>query len=372
MGLKKLNQAKSLNVVGVMSGTSLDDVDFVLCKVSRSQKKIRIQSLQHQSVSFPKELRKQLVKACRHELDMIAIAHLHHELGKFYAKSLAKVSSKKKWKFDLVGLHGQTVYHQPPNVTWQVGEAAYVQAALGVPVVCDFRVNDLALGGQGAPLATKLHQVLASHHFKNQRVSFHNLGGISNLTFIDKGKVQKAFDTGPANMLIDLHLQTSRAGKKFDKNGALASQGIPDQKILEKMLKHRYFAKSPPKSCGREEFGEVFLNKHLPALKKLRLPDQISTLTELTAVSIARSYKKLMPEIVVLCGGGAYNSYLKFRIQYHLPSARVITTEDIGWSPKEIEGGAFALLAALRVWEMAGNIPQTTGARKMTVLGKVG
>jgi anhydro-N-acetylmuramic acid kinase len=244
--------------------------------------------------------------------------------------------------------------------------------ASGKPVIADFRVADLALGGQGAPIATLFHQVAFA---KGERISVHNLGGISNLSLITSKGVEKAFDTGPANMLLDLCIQKiSKNKKRFDVDGRLAKSGKPNLEIVAKLLGHKYFSKRPPKSCGREEFGQHYFEKFWQMAKSLSDADKMATLLELTAWSIAYSYKsfvKQMPKRIIFCGGGANNKALLERMQELLPEIKIETTKDYGWPVSSVEGGAFALLAAYRVWNMPSNLPQTTGAKRKASLGKI-
>ena len=371
MSFSNLARKNKISVLGIMNGTSLDGVDFVSTAISRRGKKVDVEFRGEKSFSFPPTLRKKLILAARHDLKVDALALLHHELGSFYAKCFSKLSPAQR-KVDLIGLHGQTVFHQAPQATLQIGESSYLSAVSGVPVVSDFRVSDIALGGQGAPIATLFHQHVLG---RGKSVSIHNLGGISNLSLITSKGVEKAFDTGPANMLMDMCLQRKTKGRvKFDRDGKIAALGKVDLKSVEEMLRHPFFKKNPPKSCGREEFGEIFLNSFLRKNKNMKIQDQMATLLELTAWSIALSYKKYLtklPEQIVFCGGGAKNKTLLKRIQQLLPECKVRTCDELGWPVSSIEGGAFALLAAFRLWGLPSNLPKTTGASRLTSMGKI-
>jgi anhydro-N-acetylmuramic acid kinase len=359
-----------------MNGTSLDGIDYVFCKIENS-KKPHISFIDQEHFAFPEELRKQLIKAANHSLNVAELSDLHHELGRLYKVQLKKIIGKKKWKIDAIGLHGQTVYHAPPKATLQIGEPSYMATEFDVPVISDFRTADLAVGGQGAPIASLFHRVAFQSEFPSQVISLHNLGGISNLSFINKqGDVERAFDTGPANMLMDLFISKTTHGEmKYDKGGKIASKGLPSQQLVEEILStNSFLAMKPPKSCGREQFGESFLVSLEKQMGPILPEDKMATLAELTARSIAEAYEKFCPQLpkaIILCGGGALNPYLHKRIQYHLPKVRVITTEDLGWPVNSIEGAAFALLAAYRIWRKPANLPKTTGAKKSVFLGKV-
>jgi anhydro-N-acetylmuramic acid kinase len=388
MGLSKLIQKKKMNVVGIMSGTSLDGIDFVLIEASKkSSANIQVQYKDRVHVEFPEEMKFKLAQAARQELKVDQVSILHHDLGRYYASCMKDILKKKKWKVDVFGLHGQTVFHEPPKATSQIGEPSYLAALGRFPVVSDFRVGDLAVGGQGAPLASLFHQVAFSNSSsvksktsknssKREVFSLHNLGGISNLTLIDSQTgVLQSFDTGPANMLMDLYMKKiSNHEQECDWNGQLAFQGIPNQKWIEHQMQQEYFQRKAPKSCGREQFGEEFLEKGLQQLGHVPKQDIMATLCELTARTIAESYKKLLikkPTRLILCGGGALNPFLKNRIQYHLSGLSVQLADDYGWHPMSIEGAAFALLAAYRIWEIPANLPKTTGAKKHVLLGQI-
>lgn len=358
-------------VLGIMSGTSLDGADFVLVRIDHKPK-LKVRYQQMQSFRFPKALKKSLSQAAQHKLKTDELALLHHELGRFYARCFKKLPIKMR-QVDLIGLHGQTVFHKAPMATLQIGEPSYLSEAAKTPVIADFRVADLALGGQGAPIATLFHdQVFASGR---KTVAIHNLGGISNLSLISKGKVLQSFDTGPANMLLDICIRKhSRGRKQFDRNGAQARKGLVDHTLVQRMLQHPYFRKRSPKSCGREEFGEHFFEKYFSSKKLMKLEDRLATLTEFTALSIVQAYKRHVvkaPSDIVFCGGGALNSFLVERIQFHLPKIHIKTCEDHNWPVSSIEGAAFALLAFYRMMNWPSNYPQTTGARRATSLGKI-
>jgi anhydro-N-acetylmuramic acid kinase len=376
MRMSVLTRKKELRIVGIMNGTSLDGIDYVYCKV-RGGPKPTISFIAQEHFTFPEEIRNQLARATNHQLQVADLSDLHHDLGRLYAMQFKKIMAKRKWKVDAIGLHGQTVYHAPPKATLQIGEPSYLASQFQIPVISDFRTADLAVGGQGAPIASLFHRIVFQSRFPKQNISVHNLGGISNLSFINKkGDVEKAFDTGPANMLMDLFIsKTSKGEIRYDKDGHFASRGLPLQRLVEDILRDdSFFQEPPPKSCGREQFGEAFLKKLEEKMGPMLPEDKMATLVELTARSIAQAYEKYCPHVpraIILCGGGALNPYLQKRIQYHLPASQVMTTEDFGWPVNSIEGAAFALLAAYRIWEKPSNLPRTTGAKKSVKLGKV-
>jgi len=370
-----------------MSGTSVDAVDFCVCKVSPGS----VTPLAFWSRKFPQAMRSGILKAIANQLSSYDVSQLHHDLGRFYAE--AARSGLKKQKIDLVGLHGQTIFHNPARknpATVQIGESAYLVEELGVPVINNFRVADLAAGGQGAPLASLFHLEVFGR--KNLHVCVNNLGGISNVTSIDwktskrEPKV-RAFDTGPANVLVDLAVQHfSKNKKSYDENGAWARRGITSEKFLKHLLRHSYFKKSPPKSTGRELFSCDFFEQILKDAARVKTPlgtrltsyDLVSTLTDLTAQSIALNYRSHLsskPDIVVLSGGGAQNPELVKRIKLAMHKwdgqIKVTTSEALNWNSQWIEAAAFALLAYRRWNNLPGNLPETTGASREAVLGQM-
>lgn len=359
-----------MNILGIMSGTSVDGVDYTLCKVHGKNQTLKF--VDKAFIAFPKALRQDILKAAANELDFWSVAQLHYDLGEFYSEALKKINKNKKWKFDLIGLHGQTVFHSPKKSTMQIGEASFLKKDFKVPVVSQFRNIDIALKGQGAPFAPFFHKELMKQ--EKQTWAFQNLGGIGNVTSLQKGKLI-AFDTGPANMIIDEYIQNF-FNKTYDANGKIASRGLPHEEIILFLLEHKYFSLKPPKSCGRENFSAKALQSSLKKLNELSPEDQIATLTEFTARTIKDQYTrflKVMPKIIVLAGGGTKNTYLKNRIQFHLPQSKVITSEEYcGWPVDAIEGGAFAWMALERINESKiKDLTSVTGAESPSVLGSI-
>ncbi len=353
-----------------MSGTSIDAVDYALCEVDRR----RITLRKHWQAAFPATLRRRLHEAAANRSTTYELGQLHHDLGRFYAEHARRSGVSRP---EIAGLHGQTVFHDATRgATLQIGEPSWLARTLGVPVVSNFRAADLAAGGQGAPLATMFHERVFARRGKH--ICVNNLGGISNVTSLDwrRGSSPRimAFDTGPANMLIDLAVDRATKGhRRFDRNGAMARRGTLDERLLMHLLKHRFFKKKPPKSTGHEVFGEAFLARVMKHAPRISSSDLVTTLTEFTARSIALNYLlhlSSMPDCVILCGGGAANSALVAAIRANLPT-EVVTCDSLGWATQAIEPAAFALLAWLRVEGKPGNIPQTTGASRAVLLGQI-
>jgi anhydro-N-acetylmuramic acid kinase len=367
-----------VKVLGIMSGTSIDGVDYALCDVTaRSVKLLKLWSRE-----FPPALRRRLHAAAANECASHDLAQLHHDLGRLFAEQARQLRSRA----ELVGLHGQTVFHNPDHrapATLQLGEPAYLAEALRVPIVNNFRAADIAAGGQGAPLATLFHKIVFAR--RGQHVCVNNLGGISNVTSLDWRKGDRprilAFDTGPANVLIDLAMREFTGGRSAcDRNGAWARHGIIRVPLLLRWLEHPFFKSAPPKSTGRELFGEGFWRRERKSIRAAKPTehDVIATLTEFTAQSIQLNYRLHLPsapDLVMLSGGGAKNPVLVSRIRAALtslhPATHIVCSDEMGWPSQSIEPAAFALLAYYRWKNLPGNIPATTGARRQGLLGQI-
>jgi anhydro-N-acetylmuramic acid kinase len=375
---------KSILTLGIMSGTSIDGVDYALCDIG--EERLQLRALW--SAEFPAVLRRRLHAAARGEAPSWEIAQLHHDLGRFYAGGVR--DGRRCWgrggKPRLAGLHGQTIFHNPDNrapATFQIGEPAYLARELEVPVVNNFRAADLAAGGQGAPLATAFH--VRAFGVRGRHVCVNNLGGISNVTSIDWRRGSRprvmAFDTGPANVLLDLAVRTFSDGRRtFDRDGRAAASGQPCEPLVAHWLRRPYFRKPPPKSTGREMFGESFFEGLLAEARARKLcgDDILATLTEFTARSLAVNYRLHLPstpEVVILSGGGAQNPVLCRAIGLALGhegiGATVASVKDVGWPVASVEAAAFAWLAWLRYHGRPGNLPATTGATKEVLCGQI-
>ena len=391
---------RSMVVAGVMSGTSADGVDVAICRVSPSRLKHGTPSvnlLGHLGLPYPEDMRAAVLCAMDADATSVAeMARLNWRLGEVYADAVEKAQEKFGVKVGLVGCHGQTVYHQgvaerylgkDVRATWQVGEAAVIAERLRVPVVSDFRPGDVAAGGQGAPLVPMLDYCM----FRSAEISrvLLNLGGIANLTAIpaeaDIDGVM-AFNTGPGNMVIDDCMRRLYE-REFDENGAVARTGKVLRDVVEKVLKEGYFSAPPPKSCGREQFGEVFVSRLIAMCRKAggredRDEDVVATATALTAASVVDAYRRFVwkrvgqaapvsPVEFVVAGGGANNGVLMEMLGDRLEPVKVRMMEELGVPAQAKEGLAFALLAWLSWHGLPGNVPTATGAQRAVVLGKV-
>jgi anhydro-N-acetylmuramic acid kinase len=319
------------------------------------------------------------------------LARLNWRLGLAYAEAVQATLKRHKVKLDLIGCHGQTLFHQARPATyagrkfactWQAGEAAVIAGALGIPVVSNFRPADMAAGGQGAPLVPLLDYVLFADA-KRGRV-LQNIGGIANLTAIPAGAPADkliAFDTGPGNMLIDA-LAHQLFGKPFDRNGALAAQGSVLGPVLAAELRNPYYMLKPPRTAGREQFGREYAAKFLSLCQRQggRPQDALATATALTAETIAISYKKYVLRNMkgrgvdyIVSGGGARNATLMAMLEQRLAplGCELASSETFGLPAEAKEAAAFALLAWQTWHHLPGNVPAATGAARAAILGQV-
>ncbi|MDP9170170.1 MAG: anhydro-N-acetylmuramic acid kinase, partial [Acidobacteriota bacterium] len=294
------------------------------------------------------------------------ISRLNFELGELYAKAVAKTYPLDT--IELIGCHGQTIFHEGSN-TLQIGEASVIAERLGIPVVSDFRTRDIAAGGQGAPLVPFADYLLFQSP-KLNRVAV-NIGGIANITLLPAGARPDqiiAFDTGPGNMVIDQLVERLTNGKKhFDRDGAIASRGRINPKLLDKLMAAPYFKARPPKTAGREQYGREFVDKLIAT--NLPLEDLIATATALTAATIAMAIKNT--DEVIAAGGGVHNRQLMAQLAAFLPGVRITTTAEFGIDPGAKEAIAFAILAHRTWFRKSGNLPSATGARHEVILGKL-
>jgi len=318
------------------------------------------------------------------------ISQLDFLLGETAARAILRACRRfgvPLKRIDLAGSHGQTVYHQGERKlfarhrlasTLQLGEAAVIAERTGLPVVANFRPRDIAAGGQGAPLVPYVDYLLYRHPRRGRAAL--NIGGIANVTAIPANATPEeviAFDTGPGNMLIDAVVERVTGGhQRFDRSGALAAAGRPNDKLLRRLLQHPYFRRRPPKSTGREEFGHAYAEQFLRVTKGTPAADRVRTATELTVRSIAGAFERfILPRMsihdVVLGGGGARNKFLVRRLQESLPDLHFVPAGRLGVEEKAKEAFAFAVLAYQTWCGEPGTLPTATGARRAVVLGTI-
>jgi anhydro-N-acetylmuramic acid kinase len=373
-----------------MSGTSADGIDAVVAQVFGSGRGLRARVLAHVHQAFPRHLQRHILHVGLHG-SVAEICELNFLLGEHFARTALAAVRRAKLQpkhIAVIGSHGQTIHHLPnartPS-TLQIGEPAVIAERTGITTVADFRVRDMAAGGQGAPLVPYADWALFTHKTKPRIVQ--NLGGISNLTFLPpRAKLQDvlAFDTGPGNMVIDGLVAALTSGRRtFDENGRLAAAGTVCEKLLTEMMAHPFIRRRPPKTTGREEFGEAFVRKVLASgrRRKLSYADIIATATAFTAVSIAEAYRRfvfprLTPDLlsrlqIVLGGGGAKNPVLRHMLYERMGARELLTHEDFGIANAAKEALAFALLAHETLAGYPANVPAATGARRAVLLGKI-
>lgn len=359
-----------------MSGTSADGIDAAIVDIEKN----KVQIVAFDMFAYSQAVRKKVLEIGEQKTCTAGdISTLNFLLGKLFAQAVIKLCKKNKISLktiDLIGSHGQTIYHNPNGKipsTLQIGEPSIIAHQTGITTVADFRPKDIAAGGQGAPLVPFADYILFSHKTKNRVLQ--NIGGIANLTFLPAGgKIGDiiAFDTGPGNMIIDRLVCRATGGKlTFDKGGKIAASGNVNQKILGNMLKHPYLRRKPPKTTGREMFGEIFCDKFRS--KSIAAQDLIATATAFTAVSIADAYRKFLPckpDEIILCGGGARNKTLVKMLGQYMQS-KILTTDDFGISGDAKEAISFAILAWATIKGINNNVPSATGAKTAEILGKV-
>ncbi|MGA9307335.1 MAG: anhydro-N-acetylmuramic acid kinase, partial [Candidatus Sulfotelmatobacter sp.] len=393
---------KDMIVAGVMSGTSADGINVALVRVNLREapntapgsrgrelalslpkgRPRHFELLGHAEYAYPKKVRTQVLAAMNAPRASVAdLARLNFLLGELYADAVLATARQFRTKVELIGCHGQTLYHQgePQSflgrkvaATWQTGEAAIIAARVGVPVAADFRPADMAAGGKGAPLVPFLDYLL----FRDTRVGrlVQNIGGIANMTVIPTGAAASdvtAFDTGPGNMVID-SVTEKLFGKPFDRGGKIAASGKVLDKVIRGMLQRDFFRRKPPKTAGREEFGREFVSEFLRSCGRSRKQDVVATATALTAKSIADAMRRFVLNSrfarkagfreMILSGGGAKNSTLVVMLAGELASLglQLRFSDEFGLPSVAKEAVAFAVLAHETWHRRASNVPSAT------------
>jgi anhydro-N-acetylmuramic acid kinase len=380
-------------VLGMMSGTSADGIDVALARISGAPPKLSAKLLGHSSVKFPEALRKKILRVAEQRAIAAGeLSQLNFRLGKLFGDAALAACRKFKIspkKIALIGSHGQTIFHQgqpvsflgsPTASTLQIGEPSAIAARTGITTVGDFRPADIVLGGQGAPLVPYADYLLYRHS-KLGRVSL-NLGGIANITVLPRASRPQqifAFDTGPANILIDaLVSHITRGRQRFDKDAQLAAQGRSNPALLDELMRDPYLKIAPPKSTGREYYGHAYMNKILALRKRLhaRPNDLIRAATIFTALSVVDALNRfVLPKAkvqqLIVSGGGARNPLILAQLSAALPGIEVLPSSRLGIPEDAKEAFAFALLAYETFHQRPSNLPSATGARGPAILGKI-
>ena len=349
--------------IGIMSGTSLDGVDVVLCEIDASECTL-ISSLEY-PISL--ELRSDILTIIESKSTLEALGEIDHRLGLLFTQAVGALLIRENidaGSIKAIGSHGQTLWHAPTGehpFTIQLGDPNILAAKTGIPVVADFRRKDVALGGQGAPFAPAFHEYLFSG--VSEHIAVLNIGGMANITVL--GEKLIGYDTGCGNVLLDMWV-SEHQGSTYDKDGEWARTGTLDYSLLDMMISDEYFTQAYPKSTGREKFNKAWLQGYLSG--HTHNPEDIQrTLLELTALSITNEVLRFNRDMVLLCGGGAKNSFLVERIKALMPNVEVA----IATNSDQIEAMTFAWLAYKRVHKEVVNLKDVTGARENAVLGGI-
>ena len=366
-------------VAGLMTGTSMDGLDVVVCRV-RKDAPWRFDLLASASEPMPDDLRAGLAKAPA--LTVVEAARLGRRLGTWYATATDALAGREGLALDLIGSHGQTVYHEHGVTSLQLGEPAHLAWRFQCPVVHDFRANDIAAGGSGAPLVPYVDYRLLGG--RGEALLVVNIGGIANFTALpaagDDPDAVLGMDCGPGNMLLDQLTERYSGGRMgADLDGRLAARGKVRRELLAELCAHPFFAAPPPKSAGREQFGAPFVEALLARARpdsEQDWCDLLATATELTVEGIAGSVERFVRTTVpigeiVASGGGTRNKELMRRLQLAFPDARVVTNDDRALPGALKEAIAFALMASARIDEIPTNVPTVTGASRAVLLGKI-
>jgi anhydro-N-acetylmuramic acid kinase len=378
-----------MKAIGLISGTSVDGIDAVLVEIQGKDTDLQVEMLTGETFPYPTSLREEILAVCEGKaLTMAEIAKLDDAIAIEFAHAAQQIQ-KNQSAAELIGSHGQTVFHRPPNqqqkigYSLQLGRGALIANLTQTITISNFRQADIAAGGHGAPLVPAVDAYLFGDLHKTRVIQ--NLGGIGNLTYIPAqtevnwNEKVCGWDTGPGNALLDMAVQWFTEGQQtFDHHGQWAAQGTPDQDLVNQWLTHDFFKQTPPKSTGRELFSETYLQQcwEQAQQKKITQTNFLATLTELTVASLVLNYSSFLPQMpdqILLCGGGSRNLYLKKRLASQLnPNSEVLTTDEVGISADFKEAIAFAVLAYWRYNKSnTGNLPLVTGAKQPVFLGEI-
>ncbi len=375
-------------IAGLMSGTSVDGIDVALVEIEGEGFDQKITPIAFHEVPFPAGVRQGVLSVSNAQISTARLSQINFLLGELFGEAVAEAcrrSSIPLDRLDLVGSHGQTIYHQAQpttlydravNSTLQIGEPALIASRVGAPVVADFRPADMAVGGQGAPLVPYVDYLLYRDAAKG-RIAL-NIGGIANLTAIPAGAPPDdvfAFDTGPGNMVIDaLVSQFSVGGLTYDRDGRMAASGRVNHQLLAELMREPYLKSRPPKSCGREQYGAAYVSDLLGA--GLSAADIVATATAFTVASIADAVRSLVSprmrvDEMIVSGGGVKNPEIMRRLAEQLPRVTIRRSDQLGISSDAKEAIAFAALAYESWNRRPANLPSATGAKSHAILGKI-
>ena len=387
---QNLLQKQTKKVIGLMSGTSADGIDAALVEICGHGLSTQIKLIAFDAFPFEVELRSRIFNLFDPETSRVdEICQMNFLLGEKFAEAALSLAEKARIPIDtvdLIGCHGQTIHHLPPQTgtlhvpsTLQIGEAAVIAHRTGIPTIEDFRVADVAAGGQGAPLVPYVDFLLFRH--ANRTIALQNIGGISNVTLIPAGANAcdvLGSDTGPGNMLIDAVTEIVTDGKQtYDVSGKIAAQGRASEALLEEWLRDTFLQLTPPKTTGREAYGRQFAKKAFDQAKiqEVSLQDLVATVTEFTVRTIFNYYNQfLFPyysvDEICVSGGGTYNLTLMGRLKKLFDPIPILSSDSLGIPSDGKEAIAFAILANEAIHGHQAGLPQVTGAAQPRVLGK--
>ena len=389
-----LDQQSVCRVVGLMSGTSVDGVDAACVEVHGNGPSTQVRVLAHATYPYAPDLREQILAASYPESGQVdLICHVNVAVGECFAEAtlaIIEAAGLKPDEVDLIGSHGQTLYHIPTAITHpprsarlastlQVGEPCVIAERTGITTVADFRPRDMAAGGVGAPLAPYAHHLLFADPDHPKLVQ--NIGGIGNVSVLAQSDLTQtlAFDTGPGNMLMDAAVTHFTAGQQFyDAGGEFASQGTVHPDLLATLMQHPFVHQAPPKATGREAFGHHLWQEIQAQAQALNLSvtDVVRTCTAFTVDSMVFNYEQFVyPQYnideIIVCGGGAENPVLMQMLRDRVSPIPVHTPEDYGYPNEALEAILSAMLAHATIHGQPANIPRTTGATHAVILGKI-
>jgi anhydro-N-acetylmuramic acid kinase len=387
--LLRLQAKKEKLIVGLMSGTSVDGINAILVRVRGSGARTKFEQLSFRTYPYPRDARRLVLRnSVPASSSVEEISRLNILLGELFADAAIKATKGAGYRLqeiDLIGSHGQTVSHLPHltkiggkqiRATLQIGDPSVIAKKTGVVTVGDFRMGDIGVGGEGAPLVPYVDFILFRSSKKSRALL--NIGGIANITVLPRncgiGGI-RAFDTGPGNMVIDA-LMKRFYHKPYDRNGKLALQGKVSQSLLHKLASHPFVGRKPPKSTGREEFGESFFSWLLRMGSSIKRADLVATAADFTAYCVYENYRKFIQtttevDELIISGGGAHNEAIMSGLRKYFEGIPVRKVDEYGVSSDAKEALCFALLANETVAGNAANLPAVTGAREATVLGKI-
>lgn len=375
---------RSLRVLGVNTGTSIDGLDLALVEVNVTRQRRNIRLLRTKSFALPRGFRKTLYDlAGATMVDKESVTRAHYRLGEIIARSVNRFRDDHAMRIDLVASHGQTIGHFPAaqkrttglgSATWQIGSLAVIARQTGILTVGDFRAGDIAAGGMGAPLSGYYHCLL----FGTGHVVL-NIGGIANISAArgrGRGLEVLAFDIGPGNMVIDA-VAARALNKRYDRDGKTAASGTPDRRVLARALRHPYFRRRPPKTCGREEFGAVTVKAWMgrKPMRAANAPDLLATAVAITADAITNAVRRWVDPFtssrsMILTGGGTQNRTLIATLRESLTDWTLANAEDFGVPARYVEPVGFAILAHETIHARPGNLGGATGGRP-AILGSI-